>query len=351
MIESLSIKNLRIVEALELSLSEGLNVVSGENGAGKTTVLEAVYLLARGKSFRHREVAPLVREGTDHLEVVGRFREGVGARHVLGTRRSRSDSLVRLDGRTNVKRSEILGLLPVQLVGADAAELVSGEPRLRRSFIDAGLFHVEPGHLKVLQRYQRTLDQRNRALREDRPEFRHWDDQLVDYGVTIDSARKRYLEELEEQIRSWLARWELGVSVDFHYRQGWAQTETLAQAVERLGATDRLQHFTSCGPHRADWVLVGATTRSGKTLSRGQLKMLVGACHLAQAEMLKERGRAVPVLLFDDLPSELDRGNRERLLAGIVDSYPQVLLTALAAEDLPINSGRLFHVEQGRLVP
>lgn len=351
MIEFLSIKNLRIIEALELRPAGGLNVVSGANGAGKTTLLEAVYLLARGKSFRHREVAPLVREGARELEVVGRFCGKEGAGHVLGTRRSRGETVVRLDGRAGVRRSEIMGLLPIQLIGADAGQLVTGEPRLRRSFIDAGLFHVEQSYLEVLQRYQRTLDQRNKALRAKQPGFYHWDEQLVRYGLDIDSARKRYLEGLEERIQSWLERWRLGLSVSFYYRQGWVQDEGLGEALERLRDTDSVQHFTSCGPHRADWVISGSHARSGKTLSRGQLKMLVTACYLAQADILRERGRQIPVLLFDDLPSELDKINRERLLHSILETYPQALVTALAAEDLPLEATRLFHVEQGSLVP
>lgn len=338
------------MEALELTLGPGLNVVSGDNGAGKTTLLEAVYLLARGKSFRHRELSPLVREGADHLELVGRFIEEQGTRHVLGTRRSRVDSEVRLDGRSNVRRSEILHLLPVHLVGADATELVLGEPKLRRSFIDAGLFHVEPGHLVLLQRYHRVLDQRNKALRDNHPGFRHWDQQLVEYGRAIDASRKQYLRELQERIHAQLDTWGLGISLSFHYRQGWALGGSLADALERLQETDRQQHFTGCGPHRADWVLTGSLGRSGKILSRGQLKMLVSACHLAQAKLLKERRRNTPVLLFDDLPSELDRGNRERLLGAILENYRQALVTTLSPDDLPLPATRLFHVEQGRII-
>lgn len=349
MIEFLSINNLRIIENLELNLERGLNVVSGPNGVGKTTLLEAIYLLARGKSFRHREVAPLVRKGAEELMAVARFRDNEGRGHVLGTRRSRGETEVRLDGRSSVKRSEILGLLPIQLVGADAAQLVAGEPRLRRSFIDAGLFHVEPSYLEVLQRYQRSLDQRNRALRSNQPGFHHWDEQLARYGADIDSARKAYLATLQEKIESRLEEWELGISVNFSYRQGWVQGESLGEALSRLRETDRQQHFTGCGPHRADWVLEGSHARSGKTLSRGQLKMLVSACYLAQADILRERERGVPVLLFDDLPSELDRRNRERLLRSIEEVYPQAVITALAAEDLPIAAAQLFHVEQGGL--
>lgn len=349
MIEFLSIKNLRIIENLELKLGRGLNVVSGPNGAGKTTLLEGIYLLARGKSFRHREVAPLVRKGTEELMVVARFRDNEGRAHVLGTRRSRGQTEVRLDGRTTVKRSEIFGLLPIQLVGADAAQLVAGEPKLRRNFIDAGLFHVEQSYLEVLQRYQRILDQRNTALRSNPGGFHHWDDQLTRYGLEIDSARRAYLESMQEKILAQLERWELGISVNFTYRQGWARDESLGDALKRLRQTDIQQSFTGCGPHRADWVLTGAHLRSGKTLSRGQLKMLVGACYLAQADILRERGREVPVLLFDDLPSELDRKNRECLLRSIQETYPQALITALAVEDLPLEVTEVFHVEQGRL--
>jgi len=235
-------------------------------------------------------------------------------------------------------------------VGADASELVAGEPKGRRNFIDAGLFHVEPDYLGLLQRYQRTLDQRNAALRRGEADFNCWDQSLAVLGTEIDERRRAYLDLLEERIGAWLDTLEVELAVGFSYRPGWKRDSDLHTALQKTRGLDERQHFTACGPHRADWVMSCSSHRSGKVLSRGQMKMLASACYLAQVDLVRERGGDLPVLLYDDLPSELDRVNRSRLARAIAQVYQQAIVTALASDDLPTKPARMFHVEQGCLV-
>lgn len=351
MFSEITIENLRIVEHTVFRPSPGLNVVSGENGAGKTTLLEGMHLLATGRSFRHWDTAPLIREGQSQVQLVGKAVDEQGSGHVLGMRRDREGLVVRLDGRGNVKRSEILRLIPIQFIGADPQQLAGGPPELRRGFLDNGLFHVEPGYLKLTQTYGRVLAQRNAALRSGASHISQWDEQLTGAGSRIDASRQSYVEGLVTEIERVLAGWSLGVDLSFSYRSGWARDLSLAEALQRAAETDRKQHFTSVGPHRADLVINARVARSGKVLSRGQLKLMVVAMYVAQARLQRAEGHEVRVLLFDDLGSELDRGNRERILATLTSEYPQVIVTALDRETIGSgpDRGHMFHVEQGRI--
>ena len=351
MFSEIVIQNLRVFEEACFRPGPGLNLVTGPNGAGKTSLLEAVHLVATGRSFRHRDTQPLIREGAEAVQLVGRFSDQRGQSHVLGLRRERQDLVVRLDGRGNVRRSEILELLPVQFIGADPQELISGPPEKRRAFLDNGLFHVEHDYLPSAQHYARALAQRNAALRAGHYQNLEWDTQLASHGEQLDAYRARYIPDLVEAVRGILDDWGFDADLAFSYRRGWSQKESLADALARMLDTDRRQHFTSVGPHRADLVITARAARSGKILSRGQLKMLVAAMYLAQSRLQSET-RPVQVLLFDDIGAELDVENRARLLQTIGASYSQVIVTSLDPLGDRLDLGtdlQMFHVEHGVL--
>ena len=350
MFSELSIRDLRIIRDLRLALLPGINLVTGPNGAGKTSVIEALYLLSVGRSFRHRDPAPLIREGAESAELFARFEDPGGVHHALGMRRERQQLLVRLDGRSSVRRSEVLRLLPVQFIGPDPQQLVQGPPEFRRQVLDTGLFHVEPEYLSLMQRYSRALQQRNAALRQGGGLAPQWDRALVEAGTAIDSIRRSYVERMVTRTEAWLADWKLDLSVSFYYRSGWRAGSTLQESLDAHREIDTRQGYTGVGPHRADLVIDTRAGRGGKILSRGQLKMLVAALTIAQAEIHSERLGRAPVLLFDDLPAELDRANRDKLLTGLGSVYPQMVVTSLEVDGLgALDEARMFHVEQGVL--
>ncbi|BAN67999.1 DNA replication/repair protein RecF [endosymbiont of unidentified scaly snail isolate Monju] len=350
MFSELSIRDLRIIRDLRLAFSPGINLVIGPNGAGKTSVIEALYLLSVGRSFRHREPAPLIREGAEAAQVFARFQDPGGVPHALGMRRERQQLVVRLDGRSSVRRSEVLRLLPVQFIGPDPQQMVQGPPEYRRQVLDTGLFHVEPEYLSLMQRYSRALQQRNAALRQGGVLAPQWDHALGEAGTAIDTIRRSYVERVITGTEARLADWKLNLSVSFHYRSGWRAGFSLQESLEAHREIDARQGYMGVGPHRADLVIDTNAGRGGKVLSRGQLKMLVAALMIAQAEIHRERLGRAPVLLFDDLPAELDRANRDKLLAGLGSVYPQMVVTSLELDGLgALDEARVFHVEQGVL--
>jgi DNA replication and repair protein RecF len=350
MLIELSLLNLRIVEQAKLMPCAGVNLITGSNGSGKTTLLEAVYLLSRGRSFRHREAAPLIREGQQETILTTRFKTlPSGSEHFLGMRRTRSELEVRLDGKPASKRSAILKMLPVQWIGPEPQLLLTGSPEVRRAFLDNGLFHVEHRYLNVLQQYNRVLEQRNAGLRQQARGLEVWDEQLSRFADELDGYRSRYVRELKQRVSERLLTWNLDVDHDISYRRGWRADQTLAQQLLESREADRKQRFTGAGPHRADLVLKSANLRSGRRLSRGQLKMLAVALYFAQSEINRQVRGATDILLFDDLSAELDRDNRHFLLKDIQKGFEQSFITALSEDDLPIPrpQSTMFHVEHG----
>lgn len=293
---------------------------------------------------------PLIREGGDFVQVIGKLVDLSDTRHVIGMRKDPKGMEVRLDGKANIKRSEILELIPLQFIGANPQLLIDGQPGLRRSFLDTGLFHVEPGYLRLLQDYQKVLSQRNAALRSVGNDPQLWDQALISLATKIDFLRKQYISRLIPVIERLLGDWDLDIGFNHAYTQGWNEKLDYETALKKALPIDRKQRFTTVGPHRADLVIKAGDKKSGRVISRGQLKVLVVAMVVAQADICREDEKIIRVLLFDDLGAELDRENRERLFGEIPTHYPQVVATMLEPEkaegDSPVT---MFHVEHGAL--
>lgn len=364
----LTVDRLRNLAPVDLRPAPGLNLVIGDNGAGKTSLLEAIHVLAFGRSFRGRVRDGLIRTGSEALAVFVELEEldgaGSGPSRVrrIGLRHAGGQWEGRVDGQP----VDQLGLLCSRLAaltfepGSHALVVGGGEPR--RRFLDWGLFHVEPGDsggfLTVWRRYARALKQRNALLRQlaRGAELDVWDRELALAGEALDRRRSDYLERLQPRLAE--ASGELAPALGaavFAYQPGWRRDELpLVDALLLARERDRQAGHTSVGPHRADWRIQHANRPEGEALSRGQAKLTALACLLAQgADYAMERG-AWPVILLDDLASELDDAHQRRLLERLRSSGAQVFITgtvvpsSLADGDIPV---RRFHVEQGQVEP
>ncbi len=361
-VERLDIDQLRNLSRVSIQPSPRLNFIIGPNGSGKTSLLEALHILSLGRSFRSTRLEPLIQSGHDSFELFARFSGGRAA----GLRKSKNsrDRLLKLDGEKQSNWQQLLQLLPVQLFNSDSFTLLQGGSRVRRRFIDWGVFHVEHGFLPAWQMMARCLSQRNALLKKDRStisrQLEGWDEQLIRAGERVTQDRKNYFHRLApflEEARQDLLSDDLP-PIDFEFHQGWPELQSLQEALEEARDGDVRYRITRKGPHRADIRIRTGGLPADQVLSRGQQKMLVCAMKLAEIRSLKAIKPTVqPVLLVDDLASELDPRNRDRVLAALFALNTQGFYSAIKPDDLGNISAisddlaaiRQFHVEHGKI--
>jgi DNA replication and repair protein RecF len=312
-VKSLKINNLRNVALADIVAHEQLNILYGDNGAGKTSVLEALVVLGKGRSFRTGQIASLIGPQQDSFLVAAQTKAGNDS-HRLGLERSRNEWLARIDGRNVSHVSELAEFLPFTLMEPNSHLLVSGTPDTRRKFLDWGVFHVKHGFLDCWRHYALAVRQRNAALRSgDARVIESLEPQLVRYGGEIDLTRRQQVTELAEVIRSMGAAFmPAGMEVQLEYSPGW-RGEDLASVLSESRSRDIERGSTLNGPHRAELQLTVDGMPARERLSRGEQKLLAAALLLGQAQILC--GRQVPLLLLDDLASEFDRTRLEQVLA------------------------------------
>lgn len=356
-IELLRVAGVRCVAQAELELSAGLNLVLGANGAGKTSLLEATYLISHGHSFRAGSRETLIGRGADGLQVFARVRHDEGGLvQRLGLERRAGTWSGRLDDRSLERLTDLFRACAVCCFEPGSHELVAGPAEERRAFLDWGVFHVEPEFLGQWRRYQGALKQRNALLKQGGPSrmLDTWDHELAEAGEPLTSRRQHYLERLQQRTVALAA--SLAPQLGIHgldLSPGWRRHELpLADALLLARERDRQAGYTSVGPHRADWSVDFHSIPGRDALSRGQAKLTALACLLAQAEDYAEQRGEWPVIALDDLASELDRTHQARVLERLLNGPAQIFITATetpAALQELTHIAR-FHVEHAQIV-
>jgi DNA replication and repair protein RecF len=354
----LDIAGLRRFDRVSFTPGPSLNLLTGANGAGKTSVLEAMHLMAYGRSFRGRVRDGLVRQGAPAIEIFVEWDETGGRSRKAGLRHSGQDWVGRLDGADVSHLGELCAALTVVTFEPGSHDLVTGGAENRRRLIDWGLFHVEQEFLPAWRRYARALKQRNALLKAGgRPEeLDVWERELADSGETITRSRESYLAQWRPRFASEAAELAPALGIDaLDLQPGWRRDElSLADALLLARQRDLATGFTSVGPHRADWRIGYAGIPGRDALSRGQAKLTALSLLLSQARLHAELAGEWPVIALDDLASELDRDHQARVVDGLVATGAQVFVTGTEAPPaVLVLADRLthVHVEAGRLRP
>ncbi len=342
--------NFRCLENIELRLDPGFNLVIGANASGKTSLLEALAYLGRGKSFRGAGVQELVRHGESEFVLFGEVEDDVRTIPV-GVRNGRAGLEVRVGGESAPGAAALAEALPLQVIDPEVHNLVAGGPEQRRRFLDWIAFHVEHEHLMAWRRFRRALKQRNAALKAGagKAAIRSWNAEFVELSAKLDASRRQVLalalDSLKEQGAA-LLQTELG----FEYRRGWAKDKDLATTLEDGLERDMQLGATQSGPHRADIRISYDERQARKLVSRGQQKLLASAMILAAAETAQAALEKPLLLLLDDPAAELDADSVARLLGAVTGLGCQTVVTTLDPDALPFqDSPRRFHVEQGTI--
>ncbi len=351
---TLETERFRNLRQLRLACAAQLNLVLGDNASGKTSLLEAIYFLGRAKSFRAGRTAELVQHGEKGFRVVGMVGEGDGRRVPLGVQREGEVLEVRIAGQAARSLAELAQALPLLLLTPDSHRLLDAGPRHRRRFLDWGLFQADARFIVRWRRYEAALHQRNAALRQSGVlrTIVAWEEELAHAATALDAARRGFCTELEGALAPHLVALLGPVAVTLDYRRGWHHERELAEVLAEGREIDRRFGHTRSGPHRADFVVRLDSRPSTEALSRGQHKLLVTALVLAQAELYRRHRDAACTLLVDDLPAELDRTHRGRVMRRLAEVGAQVFVTAIEPDGLDEGvwgSRAVFRLERGIL--
>lgn len=354
MLLRIELQNFRRIERASLIFDARGTGILGPNASGKTSLLEAIFFLGQGRSFRTSERAKLLGPDASFFRVVGEVSTSRGLLAV-GSEYSDGKTDTKLAGQSISSVAEIAEILPLQLLDPGMHRFIEEGSARRRRLLDWGVFHVKQDFLHYWRRYQKALQQRNALLRTSLHAsaslLEAWEREMNVCGEAVDIARVEYVELLSPHFRA-LSSALLSEAINLEYRRGWAVDQTLDEALKDSRPRDQKLRTTSVGPHRADITFRVRGTVARDLVSRGQQKMLASAFVLAQIRQRADSAQVPTCLLLDDPAAELDVDNLGKLLRAI-DSVPsQLIVTSVSEGGLQgMHIGRKFHVEQGRFAP
>jgi DNA replication and repair protein RecF len=352
-LEQLVIKDVRNLTEIQLDCGHNTNIITGRNAAGKTAILESIYLLARAASFRTPKLNEVIQHGKQGLAVSARL-NSKNTEYLTGTEKNLTATQIKFNGAKVNKRSEQAQNIPVIAYTAETNRLLYDMPKARRHWLDWSMFHVEPGYMDTRQTYHHALRQRNALLREDNSndtQYQPWERTMAETAHRLNEARNNYLVTLNEEITRLVSDREPGqVSIELSEKQ--ADGECIRERLQQDRTSDRRIGHTQSGPHRQDiyFRLNGYT--AGKTLSRGAGKQFLLCLLIAQARAYNQKRDHYPVMLIDDLPAEFDHEMCADVFNKLVQQPLQSFITTTTADPCTVYQGgsRRFHVEHGSLV-
>lgn len=355
MLTELTLTHFRNISKAFIQPVAGINLFFGENGSGKTSLLEAIHLLAMGRSFRTRNLKHIPQHDTEQCQIFARINQTtpVGFQFNMHT-----GLQIRLNNAPLKKLSELASYLPLQYIPANCHEFFDSGPRFRRKVVDWGLFHVEQSFFYHWQSYKKALSQRNAALRsgKNNDEIQVWDKWLISHGLALTNLRKDYLEKLKLQFERWfnmLCKDFIHAKYHLRYLSGWPKDREYNDVLRQTLDRDKALGYTRSGPHAADWSIKIDDHEPSELLSRGQQKLFFLAITLAQISMMQELQKHNSILLIDDLSSELDYSHQMLAIEAIQSLNIQSFITAINSEmsasfDKEKRVG-MFHVKQGEV--
>ncbi|MGL5743441.1 MAG: DNA replication/repair protein RecF [Legionella sp.] len=347
----LRIHHLRNILSAQLALNSRFNFVFGSNGSGKTSVLEALYLLSCGHSFRSREISPIISHEQSSLTVFARAQQ----QETISIQKSSSEpTQIKLNNQFCASTSQLAYALPCQIFYSDIFQIIDAGPSVRRNLLDWGLFHVKQNYLAIWKEYKKVLKQRNALLKRHAPysHFILWDKQLGELAFQLDQLRAEYFISWECEFKQVLSELcELDCSLK--YFKGWDRKHSGKELQELLidcFDSDKRKQYTQYGAHQADILIEINHNRARQFLSRGQQKIILIALKLAQANMINSEC----LYLIDDLPAELDELHQKRLMTYLSTRKGQYVITsttnpAVLIDHINDDSFTIHHLNEGSL--
>lgn len=327
-LERLNIQRIRNLTTVALTELQPFNVFYGANGSGKTSVLEALNLLATGRSFRtHLPRQYIQHHAADAVIFAQSAQDKIGIQ-----KHSTGEQLIKVNGDTLATQGQLAKLLPLQHLDPQSTDILDHGAKARRQMLDWLMFHVEPEFYSLWQGYARALKQRNRLLKTQRnlslQDAAPWNQLLSDFGERLHQQRVDMLARWQVYLQHDLAQLLPSLNIQMDYSAGFHSELGLLHDLEQHHHKDVERRYTEYGPHRADIRLKTPLGAADEVLSRGQKKLLMMALKLSQIAMLHASHKQTVVLL-DDVTAELDLSAQQRLLTRLSQLGSQVFITTL----------------------
>ncbi|MZI93828.1 DNA replication/repair protein RecF [Vibrio sp. CAIM 722] len=351
----LVIQQFRNIQACDIDLSSGFNFLIGPNGSGKTSVLEAIYLLGHGRSFKSSITGRVIKNECQELFVHGRFLNPDQFELPIGINKQRDGSTeVKIGGQSGQKLAQLAQVLPLQLIHPEGFDLLTDGPKQRRAFIDWGVFHSEPAFFEAWGRFKRLNKQRNALLKTATVyrELSYWDQELARLAEQIDGWRRVYVEQISEVAQTLCGEFLPEFEIGLKYYRGWEKDTPYQDILANNFERDQHLGYTFSGPNKADLKIKVNGTPVEDVLSRGQLKLMVCALRVAQGQHLTDLTGKQCIYLIDDFASELDSQRRKRLADCLKSTGAQVFVSSITKSqvaDMIESNSKMFHVEHGTI--
>lgn len=356
-VESLALRNFRNYEALDIIFSDKINILYGDNAQGKTNILESIYLSATTRSHKRAKEKDIIRFGEEesHIRINIKKRD-VGHRIDVHLKKIGNKGIA-IDGIPIKKSTELFGLINIIIFSPEDLSVVKSSPGERRRFMDMEICQLSRIYYSNLSKYNKILDQRNNTLKQIA--YRNgvedvldvWDDQLVDVGSSIIKERQNFINMLNEVIKEIHKNLTSeGEEIELKYEPN-VESDNFADVLKEKRNIDIKNTTTMSGPHRDDFGIFINNVDVRKYGSQGQQRTAALSLKLAEIELVKKIINDNPILLLDDVMSELDSKRREALLNSIKDI--QTIITCTGYDDFikqRINVDKIYKISNGKIV-
>ncbi|PIZ05021.1 MAG: DNA replication/repair protein RecF [Gammaproteobacteria bacterium CG_4_10_14_0_8_um_filter_38_16] len=353
-IVTLQISNLRNITSASIECSKHFNLFFGDNGAGKTSILEAVHCLSMGKSFRTSSQEHIIHHGENAFALFINFLHN-NAKIPIGIQRSRDgNTKIRINEESLSSATAISSYLPVQFIGSASHRILTDGPKSRRQFLDWGLFYTQPAFFQAWKSFQKCLHHKNAALKAHAPqdEIAVWNNELAITGTALHEMREQYIQQFLPFFKDIMSVLLKEVDIQLSYSAGWDSKTSLISALSKNMFREYHLGYTLHGPHRADLIVSVDNLPAQEVLSQGQQKLVAYALRLSQGLHFQSLTSRSPIYLIDDLPSELDATKRSLVTNILSTIEAQVFITGIKSTDLEQilmlnHTNRMFHVKHG----
>ncbi|WP_371187428.1 DNA replication/repair protein RecF [Thalassotalea maritima] len=352
-IQTLIVNQFRNLSSNHIEFSDKLNLIVGDNGSGKSSLLESIFFLGHGKSFRTTKIENLIEQQQDQFVVSARDDQN----HRLGVQRTRQgDFLIKINGDSKFRLSDLAKHVAVQVITPETFRLFFGGPKERRKFIDLGLFHVEQSFVTVWRDFKKILLQRNACLKQriSGQQLAYYNQVFCQHSELIARVREQYIAKLSDELNRWLATImpQLADNISLQYQRGWPAKRDLAEVLAENELRELKYGYSLFGAHKFDVQFSYKKMAIEQVLSRGQQKLFLMALTIAQANLIYNSQHIAPIILIDDIGAELDSQSRAVLAKAISELTCQLFITAIDKNALEAmlpeqENYKMFHVKHG----